>query len=41
MAGLGHSTDSGAAMYPSYNGCQRTPDSHDEDSMDDQYDNHP
>ena len=41
MAGLGHSTDSGAAMYATYNDCQRTPDSHDEESMDDQYDNHP
>ena len=37
---LGHSSDSGAAMYGDYNGCQRTPASHDEDSMDSQYEGH-
>ena len=38
---LGHSSDAAAAMYESYNGCQRTPDSHDVESMDEQYSNHP
>ena len=37
---LAHSSDSGAAMYGNYNGCQRTPASHDEDSMDSQYEGH-
>lgn len=38
---LEHSSDSDAAMYGYYNGCQRTPDEHDVDSMNEQYDNHP
>ena len=39
--GLDDSNDSDAAMYGTYNDCQRTPDDHDVDSMDDQYDSHP
>lgn len=39
--GLTHADDSDAAMYETYNGCQRTPDEHDIDSMNEQYDNHP
>ena len=40
-AGLADSSDSGAAMYIPYNGCKRTPTSHDQESMDEQYDDHP
>ena len=39
--GLDDSTDSDAAMYETVNDCQRTPDDHDIDSMNDQYDGHP
>ena len=41
LAGLAHTTDDDAAMYNPYGGCRRTPHSHDVESMDDQYDNHP
>lgn len=37
---LEHSSDSGAAMYGSYNDCQRTPAQHDLDSMSAQYQGH-
>ena len=40
FAGLDESNDSAAAMYPSYNGCQRTTDGHDVSSMNEQYDDH-
>ena len=39
--GLDDSNDSDAAMYGTVNDCQRTPDDHDIDSMNDQYDGHP
>ena len=41
FAGLAESNDSDAAMYPSYNGCQRTTDGHDVSSMNEQCDDHP
>lgn len=37
---LGHSSDSGAAMYGGYNDCQRTPAQHDIDSMNSNYAGH-
>ena len=38
---LDHSSDTDAAMYEDYNGCQRTQDDHDVDSMNEQYSYHP
>ena len=41
-AGLAHTDeDQDDSMYESYTGCKRNPSSHDQESMNEQYHNHP